>query len=72
MKLFSLVVLFLFGGYGIFSLMSSYELGMLTTLLAALAWCGLFLFVFLSTHTDDRDSSEAGRRGSGWRQSRWH
>lgn len=54
MKLFSLVVVFLFGGFGIFSLLSNYEQGMLTTLLVALAWCGLFLFLFLSTQSEDR------------------
>jgi hypothetical protein len=54
MRLFSLVAIFLFGGFGIFYALGSNEQNGLVTLVVALAWCGLFLWLLFSTRSDGR------------------
>ena len=49
MKLFSLVVTFLVGGFGIFFFLSRTEQPWFVTLLVAFMWCALFVWLFLST-----------------------
>lgn len=49
MKLFSLVVTFLVGGFGIFFFLSRTEQPWSVTLLVAFMWCALFVWLFLST-----------------------
>lgn len=54
MKLFSLVMVFLVGGFGLFSALSRSEQSGLVTLIVAVAWCGLFLWLLLSTQSDSQ------------------
>jgi len=54
MKFFSLVVIFLVGGFGFFYALSSTEQSGPVTLIVAVAWCGLFLWLLLSTQSDDQ------------------
>jgi hypothetical protein len=53
MQLFSLVVTFLIGGFGIFYVLGSTEQPWLVTLLVAFAWCALFAWLFLTTRPPD-------------------
>jgi len=53
MTLFSLVVTFLVGGYGMFYLLSRADYGWLITVLAALAWCALFMWLWAKIQPRD-------------------
>jgi hypothetical protein len=51
--LFSLVATFLVGGYGLFYFLSKTDQGGLITLLAAIAWCVLFAWLWVTTLPPD-------------------
>ena len=51
--LVSLVVAFLVGGFGLFYFLSKTDQGGLITLLAAIAWCVLFAWLWVTTRPPD-------------------
>jgi hypothetical protein len=51
--LVSLVVTFLVGGFGLFYFLSKTDQGGLITLLAAIAWCVLFAWLWVTTRPPD-------------------
>ena len=53
MQLFSLVATFLVGGFGLFHFLSKTEQVWLITLLAAIAWCVLFAWLWVKTRPRD-------------------
>ena len=53
MHLVSLVVTFLVGGFGLFYFLSKTDQGGLITLLAAIAWCVLFAWLWVKTRPPD-------------------
>jgi hypothetical protein len=52
-QLFSLVATFLVGAFGLFYLLSKKDQGLLITLLAAIAWCVLFAWLWVKTRPSD-------------------
>jgi len=52
-QLFSLVATFLVGGFGLFYFLSKTDQGGLITLLAAIAWCVLFAWLWAKTRPRD-------------------
>jgi hypothetical protein len=53
MTLFSLVVVFLVGGFGLFHLLSRADQGGLITSLTAVAWCALFAWLWVKVRPRD-------------------
>lgn len=53
MQLFSLVAMFLVGGFGLFHFLSKTDQGWLITLLVAIAWCVLFAWLWVKTRPRD-------------------
>jgi hypothetical protein len=52
-QLFSLVAMFLAGGFGLFHILSKTDQGWLIALLAAIAWCALFAWLWVKTRPRD-------------------
>jgi hypothetical protein len=52
-QLFSLVATFLVGGFGLFHFLSKMDQGGLITLLAAIAWCALFAWLWTKVRPSD-------------------
>jgi hypothetical protein len=52
-QLFSLVAIFLVGGFGLFHVLSKTDQGGLITLLAAIAWCVLFAWLWAKVRSRD-------------------
>jgi hypothetical protein len=52
-QLFIIVVTFLAGGYGLFYFLNKTDQGWLITLLAAIAWCVLFAWLWVKTRPPD-------------------
>ena len=52
-QLFSLVATFLVGGFGLFHFLSKTDQGGLITLLAAIAWCVLFAWLWAKVRPRD-------------------
>ncbi len=53
MQLFSLVAMFLAGGFGLFYYLSKTDQGGLITLLAVIAWCVLFAWLWFKARPRD-------------------
>lgn len=53
MTLFSLVAVFLIGGFGLFYVLSSTSQSWYITLLAALAWASLFIWMWVANRPSD-------------------